>query len=98
MGYVAEMEGDRESAQFFYAKAQQADHSSQLVTASNRAEAEGHKVSSVADNSQTQEEGKMQAAIQQRRTQGPTPTLNCRGAPASQPQPTHAQTQCKHHP
>lgn len=98
MGYVAEMEGDRESAQFFYAKAQQADHSSQLVTASNRAEAEGHKVSSVADNSQTQVEGKMEAAIQQRRARGVAPTLKRRGATASEPQPTQDQNQWQQQP
>ena len=80
MGYVAEMDGDRESAQFFYAKAQQADHSSQLVGVSNRPEAQGHKLASVADDSQTQVEGKMEAAIQQRRTKGGTPALRRRGA------------------
>jgi Flp pilus assembly protein TadD len=86
MGYVAEMQGDRETAQFFYAKAQQADHSSQLVTASNRAEAEGHKLSSVADTSETQVENKLESKIQQRRAQGATPALKRRGATTGQPQ------------
>ena len=94
MGYVSEMEGDQESAQFFYAKAQQADHSSRLVTVSNRAEAEGHKVASVADTSETHVENKMQAAIQQRRTQGGTPTLKRRGgAVEAAPQPSQPQDQ-----
>jgi len=91
MGYVSEMEGDQESAQFFYAKAQQADHSSQLVTVSNRAEAEGHKVASVADTSETHVENKMEAAIQQRRAQGGTPALKRRGAAAAAPQPSQPQ-------
>jgi Flp pilus assembly protein TadD len=85
MGFVAEMDGDRETAQFYYAKAQQADHSSRLVTASNRTEAEGRKLSSVADTSQTQVESKLESAAQQRRAQGATPTLRRRGA-AAEPQ------------
>lgn len=95
MGYVAEMEGDRESAQFFYAKAQQADHSSQLVGVSNRPEAQGHRLASVADNSQTQVESKMEAAVQQRRAKGATPTLKRRGASRqpSQSAPDHNQWQ-----
>src|SRR5581483_4610562 len=93
-----EMEGDQESAQFFYAKAQQADHSSQLVTVSNRAEAEGHKVASVADTSQTHVENKMEAAIQQRRAQGGTPALKRRGAALTAPQPSQPQDQRQQQP
>ena len=89
---------DRDRTQEYDRKAQQADHSSQLVTASNRAEAEGHKVSSVADNSQTQIEGKMEAAIQQRRARGVAPTLKRRGATASEPQPTQDQNQWQQQP
>jgi Flp pilus assembly protein TadD len=94
MGYVAEMDGDRESAQFFYAKAQQADHSSQLVGVSNRPEAQGHKLASVADSSETQVEGKMETAIQQRRAKGGTPALKRRrGSEPSKSPPDQNQWQ-----
>jgi Flp pilus assembly protein TadD len=93
MGFVAEMDGDRETAQFYYAKAQEADHSSRIVSASNRAEAEGHRLSSVADTSQTEVESKLQSAIQERRAKGAGPALKRRGAPAEQPQAPQQQDQ-----
>jgi tetratricopeptide (TPR) repeat protein len=93
MGFVAEMDGDRETAQFYYAKAQEADHSSRIVSASNRAEAEGHRLSSVADTSQTEVESKLQSAIQERRAKGAGPALKRRGGAAPQGQAPQQQDQ-----
>jgi Flp pilus assembly protein TadD len=98
MGYVAEMSGDRETAQFYYAKAQEADHSTRLVTASNRAEAEGHRLSSVADTSETQVESKLESAVQQRRAQGANPALKRRGAAAQPQAPQQDQNEWKEQP
>jgi Flp pilus assembly protein TadD len=92
MGFVAEMDGDRETAQFYYAKAQEADHSSRIVTASNRAQAEGHRLASVADTSQTGVESKLQSVVQERRAKGVGPGLKRRGA-AAQPQAPNQQDQ-----
>jgi Flp pilus assembly protein TadD len=49
MGYIAESEGDRETADFYYAKARQAYHSNSRVTLASRKEALGRRLASVAD-------------------------------------------------
>lgn len=49
MGYIAETEGDRETADFYYAKARQAYHSNARVTLASRKDAEGRRLASVAD-------------------------------------------------
>lgn len=91
MGYVAEMNGDRETAQFYYDKAQQSRRSNDRVTASNRKDAEGRKVASVADTSESLVEKQMAANVAARRAQGP-PGLK-RREPAQQPNPAAAEPQ-----
>ena len=49
---VAELNGDRESANFYYAKAKEADNHERHVTLASRAEDEGKKLVEVADNPQ----------------------------------------------
>jgi Flp pilus assembly protein TadD len=49
MGYIAESEGDRETADFYYAKARQAYHSNSRVTLASRKEVQGRRLASVAD-------------------------------------------------
>ena len=51
MGYLAEMDGDRESADFFYGKAKEADQSSLRVAYATRKDAEGMKMAAVASDS-----------------------------------------------
>jgi Flp pilus assembly protein TadD len=56
MGYLSETEGDRETADTYYARAREANRSADRVTLSTRKNAEGLRLSSVADeNSQTVE-------------------------------------------
>jgi len=49
MGYIAETEGDRETADFYYAKARAAYHSNSRVTLASRKDAQGRRLASVAD-------------------------------------------------
>ncbi len=51
MGYLAEMDGDRETADFYYDKARAADQSSMKVAYASRKDVEGMKLSSVAGDS-----------------------------------------------
>ncbi len=52
MGYISEVEGDRESADFYYAKARQANRSSARVALATRKNLEGMKLASVADQNE----------------------------------------------
>jgi Flp pilus assembly protein TadD len=72
MGYVAEMQGDRETADFFYAKAQEANRSNAKVIAATRKAAEGKRVGEVASVSDTAVSDAQQAAIEARRRQATT--------------------------
>jgi tetratricopeptide (TPR) repeat protein len=49
MGYLAELDGDRETADYYYAKAREADLKDARVTVATRRDAEGQKVGEVAD-------------------------------------------------
>ncbi len=51
MGYLAELDGDRETADFYYDKAREADQSSMKVAYASRKDVEGMKLSSVAGDS-----------------------------------------------
>lgn len=73
MGYISEVQGDRETADYYYAKAREANRSSARVALATRRSAEGMKLASVADqNDQT-----VQAAEEKRlaalRAQGGRP-------------------------
>jgi Flp pilus assembly protein TadD len=52
MGYLMELEGDKESAEDFYRRAQKADHADAKVGVATRKAAEGQKLDNVADQSQ----------------------------------------------
>lgn len=52
MGYIAELEDDRESADFFYGKAREAYKSNARVTLASRKNAQGMRLSAVADVSE----------------------------------------------
>lgn len=51
IGYVSEMKGDRETAEFFYRRAREAIGASVVVGVATRTTAEGKKLSTVADDS-----------------------------------------------
>ena len=87
MGYLAEMEGDRESAQFFYEKAQQARHAAERIGVATRKEAEGHQLGGVAEISESQVDQSMAAAAAQRRNLGPPQLKHRAPKPASNPAP-----------
>lgn len=79
MGYLAEMDGDRETADFFYAKAQEANRSNARVVAATRKSAEGKRVAEVATLSDNAVTGAQQATIEaRRRTAGTTVELKRR--------------------
>lgn len=70
MGYLAEMDGDRETAQFYYEKALEADRAHQRIQVATKKEAEGKQLATVADESTNIVEARMQAQIQARRARG----------------------------
>jgi len=49
MGYISEVEGDRETADFYYGKARDASHNQSRVTLATRKSAQGLRLSIVAD-------------------------------------------------
>jgi Flp pilus assembly protein TadD len=77
MGYLAELQGDRETAQFYYDKAQQARRADDRVEVATRKDAEGRKLASVADVSENDVEQQIQKEVAQRRAMGP-PQLRTR--------------------
>jgi len=70
MGYLAELDGDRETADFYYDKAKEADQSSMKVAYATRKDVEGMKLASVADNSDSAVNQAMDEAEALRRAQG----------------------------
>jgi Flp pilus assembly protein TadD len=75
MGYVAELNGDRESADFYYAKAKEADNHERHVTLASRPEDEGKKLVEVANKNDTKAEASMQAQQELLRRSGRAPAL-----------------------
>ena len=75
MGYVAELNGDRESANFYYGKAKQADNHERHVTLASRAEDEGKKLVEVADKNDNKTEASIAAQQELNRRSGKAPVL-----------------------
>ncbi|HET7208016.1 MAG TPA: tetratricopeptide repeat protein [Terriglobales bacterium] len=79
MGYVAEMNGDRETAETYYADARAAADRNFVVTYASRREAEGKPVGSVAQQNENDTESAIEALQQARRREGePMPQLKRR--------------------
>ena len=70
LGYVAEMEGDRETAQFFYEKANSSHSGDVKVGFATRREAEGQKLFEVAAENDSKVGVKMDEALAARRREG----------------------------
>jgi Flp pilus assembly protein TadD len=70
MGYVAELDSDRETADYYYDKAREARRASGRVTVASRRDAEGRRLSEVADVSMNKVQSRMEADLEARRRQG----------------------------
>ncbi len=72
MGYLAELDGDRETADYYYEKAREANLNDARVTVATRRDAEGQKVGEVADvNGQIVNEAFREEVEAKRRQGGP---------------------------
>ncbi len=92
MGYLAELDGDRETADFFYAKALQARQANSKVAVATRKDMEGEPLSSVASISDQAIDSAQKAAQEMRRREanGPPTLLRRDNTPVidpSQPPP-----------
>ena len=70
MGYLSEMDGDQETAKFYYEKALDARRAKARVEIATRKQAEGKEVATVADQSSAMVQTSMQAEVEARRRQG----------------------------
>jgi Flp pilus assembly protein TadD len=97
-GYVAEMEGDLETAQFFYKKARMADDSGARVGLATLRVAEGKKLLAVASDSDHQVDRELERySLERHREKGPielTPRGDSTGGvtaePSDKPSPSDA--------
>lgn len=88
MGYLSELEGDRETADFYYEKAATADGSASRVTLSTRRDLEGLKLDQVASvNDQKVEERIETTAEARRRKGGPIELKHRDNTPVTEPTP-----------
>ena len=92
MGYLAEMDGDRETADYYYAKAREADQSSMKVAYATRKDVEGMKLAAVAGDSDDAVIKATEEAAAARRAEGGPVVLRYRNnqpvaEPATPPKP-----------
>jgi len=78
MGYLAELEGDKETASSYYDQAERARRANARVAVSTRPEAEGKPVGRVAEQSGALVDSEMQAVAEARRRGGAPPVLRTR--------------------
>jgi Flp pilus assembly protein TadD len=78
-GFVAEMDGDLESAEFFYEKARKAGDANALVGVATQHDAEGRKLLTVAENSDRQVDTEIDKYSQERRRETGPIELTPRG-------------------
>lgn len=78
MGYISELENDRESATYFYAKAKNAEGSGEDVGMSTRRDAEGRPLTQVADRNETVVSLQMERDLQAKRRSRAPVTLKTR--------------------
>jgi Flp pilus assembly protein TadD len=69
MGYIAELEGDKETANAYYSAAQRADKSKERVGLASRRDAEGRPIATVADTNETVVAQKLDAELAEKRKQ-----------------------------
>ncbi|MGA8089440.1 MAG: hypothetical protein WCA10_19360 [Terracidiphilus sp.] len=85
LGYVAEKDGDLESAQFYYEKAQRADNAGTRVGFATHLSAEGRRLNAVATDSNDKIDDALEIYSQQRRRQTGPVELTPRGDSGSTP-------------
>jgi Flp pilus assembly protein TadD len=78
MGYLAELEGDKETAQSYYEQARRAKRASAKIMVSTRPEVEGHPVGQVAEQSTALVESSFAAQVESKRRSGGPPALRTR--------------------
>jgi Flp pilus assembly protein TadD len=90
LGYLAEMDGDLETAEFFYEKARRAEGAGDRVWLASRRSADGSRLFDVADQSDQKVEARMEAENAARRRQtGPIELKRRDNQPVNtQPDPT----------
>ncbi|MCU1285573.1 MAG: Tetratricopeptide repeat protein [Acidobacteriales bacterium] len=71
LGYLAETDGDRESATFYYSKAQEANNANARVGVSTRRDVEGKQLQRVADANELAVDSRMQIDLQNKRRSAP---------------------------
>ena len=96
MGYLSEMDGDQETAKFYYEKALDANRSKARVEVATRKQAEGRQLATVADQSSGMVETSMQTQVEARRRRGGpvvlkrrdnTPVMEAAPAPSTAERP-----------
>ena len=86
LGYLAEMDGDPETAQFYYEKARAGERANVRVGFATRHLAEGMKLFEVAEDNDSQVEARIDAAREARRRQsGPIELKHRNNQPVVQP-------------
>ena len=78
MGYLAELEGDKETAESYYDQARRAKRSNSKIVVSTRPEVEGRPVGQVAEQSTALVESSFAAQAEARRRSGAAPALRTR--------------------
>lgn len=91
MGYLAEIDGDRETAQYLYAKAREAESSESRVALATRREVEGQRMGAVAEiNDQTVSDAQQRDLEVRRQQGGPVVLLKRDNSMVAEPdQPVH---------
>lgn len=84
--YIAERQGDLETAQFFYWKAKQADGAGARIGLATRADAEGQPLEDIADVSNQKVSGELNAYSQRQKGQPGPITLTPRNGNTANPQ------------
>lgn len=96
MGFLAELDGDRETAQTYYDQAQNAEHNREKVAVATRAEVEGQPMRNVAEQSSGLVESTIEAQAETRRESGARPTLKTREKPPTGNKPANPSTPSTH--
>jgi len=78
MGYLAELDGDKETAEYYYSRAHTADRANAKVAVATRPEVEGHQVGQVARQSNDLVESRIEAEVAAKRRSGGAPALRTR--------------------
>src|SRR4029077_13094732 len=79
MGYLAELEGDKETAQSYYEQARHAKRSNAKIVVSRWPEVEGHQVGQIAEHSTALVESSFAAQAEAKRRSGGPPASRRRG-------------------